>query len=95
MMMSGHSQIQQYDNDLLQELRRDDKANEVIALTPQMLGIENDTLHDATLSLPYLVYAQILAFHRSLTMGFSVDNPCPTGEYNRVVKGVTIYPLCS
>ncbi|CDL79667.1 hypothetical protein [Xenorhabdus cabanillasii] len=25
-------------------------------------------------------------------LGLSPDNPCPTGEVNRVVKGVQIYP---
>jgi tagatose-6-phosphate ketose/aldose isomerase len=25
-------------------------------------------------------------------MGITPDNPCPTGEVNRVVKGVILYP---
>jgi tagatose-6-phosphate ketose/aldose isomerase len=33
----------------------------------------------------------MLAFESSLALGLTPDNPCPTGEVNRVVKGVTIY----
>ena len=29
---------------------------------------------------------------QSLSLGITPDNPCPTGEVNRVVKGVTLYP---
>ena len=32
------------------------------------------------------------AVMKSLSMGITPDNPCPTGEVNRVVKGVTLYP---
>jgi tagatose-6-phosphate ketose/aldose isomerase len=34
-----------------------------------------------------------LAFEKSLQLGLGPDNPCPTGEVNRVVQGVTIYPF--
>ena len=33
-----------------------------------------------------------LAVMKSLSMGITPDNPCPTGEVNRVVKGVILYP---
>jgi hypothetical protein len=29
---------------------------------------------------------------KSLSMNITPDNPCPTGEVNRVVKGVILYP---
>jgi len=48
---------------------------------------------DASLvALPYLVFAQYLALFTSLEHGKTPDNPFPSGEVNRVVKGVTIYP---
>lgn len=95
LMMSSELAVRRYDEDLLRELLRDNKAKEIIDLTPERLGAGDSQLHDAALSLPYLAYAQALAFYRSLSMGFTVDNPCPTGEYNRVVQGVTIYLLGS
>ena len=38
------------------------------------------------------LFAQTLAVLKSLSMKITPDNPCPTGEVNRVVKGVTLYP---
>ena len=35
--------------------------------------------------------AQVLALKKSLSLSIGPDNPCPTGEVNREVKGVTIY----
>ena len=43
------------------------------------------------LALPYMAVAQTLAILCSLKLGITPDNPCPTGEVNRVVQGVTIY----
>ena len=45
------------------------------------------------LGLCYIVFAQILALHKSMDVGIVPDDPCPSGEVNRVVEGVTIYPL--
>jgi tagatose-6-phosphate ketose/aldose isomerase len=44
-------------------------------------------------ALPYLVFAQYLALFTSLEHGKTPDNPFPSGEVSRVVRGVTIYPL--
>ena len=44
------------------------------------------------LGLDFVIFAQTLAVLKSLSMGITPDNPCPTGEVNRVVKGVTLYP---
>ena len=53
------------------------------------------TLHnereDVWMMFPYLLFAQMLAMETSLAHGLTPDNPFPTGEVNRVVKGVTIY----
>lgn len=70
----------------------------------QMVGLTGSTqplsdmilnLHhaedDVWLLFPYLLFTQMLAFESSLALGLTPDNPCPTGEVNRVVKGVTIY----
>ena len=50
-------------------------------------------LDDAWLSLTYAVYCQLLAFHKAMSLGVAADSPCPSGEVNRVVDGVTIYPF--
>jgi tagatose-6-phosphate ketose/aldose isomerase len=36
----------------------------------------------------------MLAFHTSLELGLTPDNPNPEGLVNRVVKGVMIHPFC-
>ena len=48
---------------------------------------------DVWSAFPYIVYCQTLAFYKALQLGVTPDNPCPGGEVNRVVQGVTIYPL--
>ena len=44
------------------------------------------------LRLDFVLFAETLALTKSLSLGITPDNPCPTGEVNRVVKGVTLYP---
>ena len=41
--------------------------------------------------LGYLVYGQLISLVKSAKLGINPDNPCPTGEVNRVVKGVIIH----
>jgi tagatose-6-phosphate ketose/aldose isomerase len=40
-----------------------------------------------------IVPAQILAFYKSLNLGYKPDNPSERGAISRVVQGVQIYPL--
>lgn len=54
--------------------------------------ISHTTLSDLELCLPYAVFAQSLAMLRSLSLGFSPDQPNSAGTVNRVVQGVSIYP---
>lgn len=89
-----------YDGDLLEELRRDDASAAVIELSPTLVvgeacPAEKGTaqLDDAWLSLVYLVVCQMLAFHKAMALGIEADTPCATGEVNRVVSGVSIYPF--
>lgn len=102
-MVSNDPYTRQYDLDLLAEIRRDNIALKIIALTAQLdeavqegefvhvLGMESAS--DVELLFPYMLFAQTYAFHRSLAAGYTPDNPCPTGEINRVVQGVTIHKL--
>ncbi|MGL6165739.1 MAG: SIS domain-containing protein, partial [Aeromonas veronii] len=103
LLISNDPYTRQYDLDLLRELRSDGKAARVVAIADQHHpAIEEGehiylpaTLHgdDAQLAFCYLLYAQYYAFHTSLGLGISPDNPCPTGQVNRVVQGVNIYPF--
>ena len=97
-LQSAEACAADYDRDLYDELIRDDCAGAIVALTAGMLGARpagepgRGRLDDIWLSLPYLVYAQMLAFYKALALGITADNPCPGGQVNRVVQGVTIYP---
>ena len=48
-------------------------------------------MDNVILGLNFIMFAQTLAVMKSLSLGITPDNPCPTGEVNRVVKGVTLY----
>lgn len=98
-LLSSDSYTRQYDMDLFNEIRRDKQALSHVAITEIALNEENVFelgqlgLGDQWLCFPYILFCQMLAFEKSLQLGFGPDNPCPTGEVNRVVQGVTIYPL--
>lgn len=83
----------QYDSDLYHELVQDQKAWEVVRLgdAHSPFKAELDQLDDAARIFPFLVIGQLYAFYSSLYLGYTTDNPCPTGEVNRVVQGVTLY----
>lgn len=93
-LLSNDPYVRQYDIDLLNEIKRDGLAKHVVSLS----GSEhagsihlNTQLNDIWLLFPYLVFAQMLSTECSLALALTPDNPCPTGEVNRVVKGVTIH----
>lgn len=97
LMFSSGDYARQYDRDLWNELQRDGLAMQMVGLTgntqalcEQMLNLHHAE-DDVWLLFPYLLFTQMLAFESSLALGLTPDNPCPTGEVNRVVKGVTIY----
>ena len=81
-----------YDNDLLAELARDNQALAITKLDQTSFNHDSE-LSDVWAGLAYIAYCQILAFYKSIDAGITPDNPCPTGEVNRVVQGVTLYPL--
>lgn len=79
-----------YDQDLLAELQRDNIALDSAVLSEALLG-SNNTLPEVWLTLPFIVWCQALAFYKALQLKVSPDNPCPGGQVNRVVQGVTLY----
>ena len=90
-----------YDEDIAVELRDalgPDNVLLVGARPSQRLGSlgcqlsDLDEAEDVLLSLPFAICAQTLGLQFSLALGATPDNPFPSGEVNRVVKGVTIHP---
>lgn len=98
-LLSSEGYTRQYDIDLFNEIRRDKQALAHVALSEIALNEEDVFelghlgLSEQWLCFPYILFCQMLAFEKSLQLGFGPDNPCPTGEVNRVVQGVTIYPF--
>lgn len=88
---SNNTYSKQYDSDLLMEIKHDNKTKNVLNLL-EGLDCEDSDFDDLWLSFPYILYCQIFAFYKSLNLNITPDNPCPTGEANRVVQGVKIYP---
>ncbi len=100
---SNDPYTRRYDLDLLRELRSEARAGRVIAITAQVedavargeyLQVD-ESLHaeDQELSFPYIVCAQLYAFHRALQLGNRPDQPNDSGTVSRVVRGVTIHSL--
>jgi tagatose-6-phosphate ketose/aldose isomerase len=101
--MSNDPYTRRYDLDLLRELRSDALAGRVIAVTAQIHDAvaQGEHLHvphladapDAELYFPYIACGQLYAFHRSLSVGNTPDQPSNSGTVSRVVSGVTIHTL--
>jgi tagatose-6-phosphate ketose/aldose isomerase len=95
MFLSNDPYARQYEADLLRELRTDGVAGRVVALGAAEDGISvgaPSTAGNLALCFPYAVFAQTLAFLRSLSLGLRPDTPNARGVVNRVVQGVSIYP---
>ncbi|MCL2333018.1 MAG: SIS domain-containing protein [Actinomycetia bacterium] len=90
-----------YDIDLLREVCGQKKQNQIVAIAAADAGeLAGDEVvrvaprtRDICAGLEMLAFCQMLALYKSLALGVATDDPSPTGEVNRVVKGVTIYPL--
>lgn len=102
--LSDNAYTRQYEIDLIKEMSGQRKGNKIVAVMSKaddavaalvdytvVYGQEGEN-ENALLGLDYILFAQTLAVLKSLSMGITPDNPCPTGEVNRVVKGVTLYP---
>ncbi|GHG72366.1 tagatose-6-phosphate ketose isomerase [Alishewanella longhuensis] len=92
LLESAQPYSRQYDQDLAAELKHDQQALALASLSLATLGSDAQ-LSDAWLLLPMVVWCQALACFKAMALGVSPDNPCPGGQVNRVVQGVTLYPL--
>lgn len=102
--VSGDDFTYKYEVDLIKEISSQRKKNKIAVITNKpsaelealadylyAYNIDN-TLNNVELGLAYITFAQCLSVLKSLSLGLTPDNPCPSGEVNRVVQGVTIYP---
>lgn len=83
-----------YDRDLAGELERDGIAREIVRLD-RLPALAGAGIAPVWVGLVYLLWCQLLAYRHALALGINPDNPCPSGEVNRVVQGVTIYPFAA
>ncbi len=101
--LSDEEYQRQYEYDIIKEMSGQRKKNRLIAVSSHadaeieglvdvFVNFDLDHAKDNIfLGFDYILVAQIIALFKSLSYGITPDNPCPTGEVNRVVKGVTIY----
>ena len=73
------------------DITHDCEGIEELADYPVQIKVGAD-MENVLLGLDFILFAQTIALMKSLSLGITPDNPCPTGEVNRVVKGVTLYP---
>ena len=102
--LSDDDYRRRYELDLIKEMAGQRKGNKIaVVYNKACEGIEELAdytvqidigceMENIMLGLDFIMFAQILAVMKSLSMGITPDNPCPTGEVNRVVKGVILYP---
>ncbi|MCM3112166.1 SIS domain-containing protein [Lederbergia lenta] len=102
--ISNNQYTRQYDLDMLIELFNEKNRGPVVAISgiadseiakhsdQHLIVSANEELEDMYLAFPYITFAQLFAFEKSLHSGISPDNPSPDGVINRVVQGVHIYP---
>jgi tagatose-6-phosphate ketose/aldose isomerase len=101
-LLGNEAHTRRYDLDLLAELRSDGVAARVLSLSAQPLAVTHPddivlcagaaACADLALCLPYVAFAQVLAFLQSLALGLRPDVPNAGGTVSRVVQGVSIYP---
>ena len=102
--LSDNAYTKQYEVDLIKEMSGQRKGNKIVAVMSKadeavaalvdytvVFGLE-EAHESVQLGLCDILFAQTLAVLKSLSLSITPDNPCPTGEVNRVVKGVTLYP---
>ena len=102
--LSDDAYTRKYEIDLIKEMSGQRKGNRIVAVMSKtdeavaalvdytvVFGLEENH-ENVQLGLDYILFAQTLAVLKSLSLSITPDNPCPTGEVNRVVKGVTLYP---
>ncbi|KRA17397.1 SIS domain-containing protein [Lysobacter sp. Root604] len=97
-LRSAEAVARRYEQDLLDELRRDGIAGRVLSVGPARdeaadgdFSLDAPALPDPWLAPLWLSMAQRYALLRSAALGLTPDNPFPDGTVNRVVQGVIVH----
>ncbi|MGL4911485.1 MAG: SIS domain-containing protein [Romboutsia sp.] len=105
--ISNDEYTRKYDLDLTREMlghRKNDKVavvgcdvdDEITSKADYYFELENinySVKNEALLPLQQIMFGQMLSFLKSVSLDITPDNPCPTGEVNRVVQGVILHSL--
>lgn len=101
--LSDDAYTRQYEVDLIKEMSGQREGNRLLAVSSKhdavveslvdyFISFENNfELDNIFLGLEFVMVGQLIALFKSLSLGVTPDNPCPSGVVNRVVKGVTLY----
>jgi tagatose-6-phosphate ketose/aldose isomerase len=102
--LSDDNYARKYEFDLVNEMLQEKKENKLLVvgnktfsfdLTPDYVieHKQESYSHDFYLNLQNIVVGQLIGMLKADLFDITCDNPCPTGEVNRVVQGVTLYNL--
>lgn len=97
--VSNDALTRRYDLDIVEELRRDGRCGELVAISTHMddgttlVVPDMSDAADIDLLFPYIVPAQLFGLHVSLALGLTPDRPNASGTVNRVVQGVRIHSV--
>lgn len=101
--LSNDPYTQKYELDMMKEIFQQSLNVTTIALIQQAndeikyhcdycIEFAGEKVHDMHLAFLYILFAQTLAFKKSIQLGIQPDHPSPKGIVHRVVQGVNIYP---
>lgn len=105
--ISNDEYTRKYDLDLAKEMlahKKNDKVvivgdnieEDILNKADYVFNVENINYtveNEVLLPLQQIIFGQMLSFLKSVNLGIIPDNPCPTGEVNRVVQGVILHEL--
>lgn len=105
--ISNDEYTRQYDLDLAKEMlahKKNDKVvivgdnieEDILNKADYVFNVENINYtveNEVLLPLQQIIFGQMLSLLKSVNLGITPDNPCPTGEVNRVVQGVILHEL--
>lgn len=105
--ISNDEYTRKYDLDLAKEMlahKKNDKVvivgdnieEDILNKADYVFNVENinyNVENKVLLPLQQIIFGQMLSFLKSVNLGITPDNPCPTGEVNRVVQGVILHEL--
>ena len=105
--ISNDEYTRKYDLDLAKEMlahKKNDKVvivgdnieEDILNKADYVFNVENINYtveNEVLLPLQQIIFGQMLSFLKSVNLGITPDNPCPTGEVNRVVQRVILHEL--